>query len=122
MSYSPRTFNRLLDMKTDSLEDMSLQSPSPDDIGWTRLPSFKKKGFPSLRSLKFAVITALQLFPASPGLTAFTIHLFADEPQELTDILKQSFPFKWNCSPRSLCGMYSNLKKFGIVISMQYNV
>ncbi|KAK0441895.1 hypothetical protein EV421DRAFT_611739 [Armillaria borealis] len=136
MPFSPKTFIRLLDMAADCLEDMSLQPPSLGDIGWTKLPSFKKRAFPSLRSLKFAVISlgasqplfqltwcaaALQLFPAAPGLTTLSIHVFADEPHELTDILKQSFPFKWNLFAEVVLRVYPNLKKFVIVISMQYD-
>lgn len=64
---------------------------------------------------------ALQLFPAAPGLTSLSIHVFADEPQELTDILEQSFPFKWNLFAEVVLRVYPNLKKFVIVISMQYN-
>ncbi|PBK92915.1 hypothetical protein ARMGADRAFT_1012625 [Armillaria gallica] len=137
MPFSPKTFIRLLDMAADSLEDMSLQPPSPGHIGWTKLPPFKKRAFPSLRSLKFAVISlgaspqplfqltwcaaALQLFPAALGLTTLSIHVFADESRELTDILKQSFPFKWNLFAEVVLRVYPNLKKFVIIISMQYN-
>ncbi|KAK0463780.1 uncharacterized protein EV420DRAFT_1729319 [Desarmillaria tabescens] len=132
MPFSPKTFICLLDMAADSLEYMSLWLQA----GWTKLPPFKKRAFPSLRSLKFAVISleadeplfqltwcaaAMQLFPAAPGLTTLSIDVFADEPQELTDILKKSFPFKWRLFAEIVLRLYPNLRKFVILISMPYN-
>lgn len=49
------------------------------------------------------------------------MYIFADEPPGLTDILKQSFLFKWNFFADFVLPVYPNLKKFAIDTSMQYN-
>ncbi|PBK78524.1 hypothetical protein ARMSODRAFT_44397 [Armillaria solidipes] len=46
MPFSPKTFIRLLDMAADSLEDMSLQPPSPDDTGQSSHLSRKENSHP----------------------------------------------------------------------------
>ncbi|KAG7448117.1 uncharacterized protein BT62DRAFT_1003898 [Guyanagaster necrorhizus] len=137
MPFSPKTFVRLLDMAADSLENMSLQPPSPGDAGWTKAPSFQEKSIPvpsvtEVRHDQFGrnssaalsadlVRSCSTVVPRRPGLTTLSIHVFADELRDLTDILKQSFPFKWNLFTEIVLRLYPNLKMFVMIISMQYD-
>lgn len=84
-----------------------------------KLPHFKKRAYLCLRLLKFAMISLGGTLRPLFQLTC--IHVFADELRDLTDILKQSFPFKWNLFTEIVLRLYPNLKMFVMIISMQYD-
>ncbi|KAK0460539.1 uncharacterized protein EV420DRAFT_1641089 [Desarmillaria tabescens] len=133
LPFSQTAFIRLVAISAESLQELSIQPPYNERArGWTNPPRFINRSFPSLESLTFCIIQlglsfeplfsmnwcrrVIEVLPPAPKMTSLTMHFYAQEPEDVADIVADQ-SFDWKQLSELTSERFPELKKFIMRVS-----
>ncbi|KAK0460566.1 uncharacterized protein EV420DRAFT_1478335 [Desarmillaria tabescens] len=137
LPFSSRVFACLVAISSESLQELIIQPPSDERsslAGWRNPPQFTNQSFPSLMSLTFCIIQlglpfgplfsmnwcrrVMEVLPPAPKMTTLTMHFYAEEPEDVDDIVADQ-SFNWKQLSELTSELFPELKTFIVHVSME---